>query len=277
MRPLYENHEVDLETFYMESHHFSPHVHNSFECVYVTEGVLELGVGKELFHMERGDFAIVFPGQIHHAQVFGDGKNRSSYIIAAPSHCGKYQQTMLQNEPVNPVIREKDVHTDVVFALHGIFHVDGSGEEEVLRFAFLQIILARCLPFFEMKKRQPVEDRDLVDRIVAYVSEHCTEPMALSSMAKDLYVSPYTLSRTFSGVFHMNFNEYVNESRLDLCKSMLRHTNQSITDVWINAGFESQRTFNRVFREKIRMTPKEYRKKYQDMESSAPEFPLPKR
>lgn len=35
------------------SKHVSPHLHNALEIVCVTEGTLEMGVGQELYHMER--------------------------------------------------------------------------------------------------------------------------------------------------------------------------------------------------------------------------------
>ena len=50
--------------------HMPPHLHEAIEIVYVTDGCIELGVGQELYHMEKGDFAIVFPNVIHHYQVF---------------------------------------------------------------------------------------------------------------------------------------------------------------------------------------------------------------
>ena len=78
-------------------------------------------------------------------------------------------------------------------------------------------------------------------------------------MAADLGFSPYTLSRVFSGTFHKNFNQYLNEVRLEYACSLLLYTNQTITDVFMNAGFESQRTFNRVFNEQFHMSPREYR------------------
>ena len=34
----------------------------------------------------------------------------------------------------------------------------------------------------------------------------------------------------------------------------------SITDIYLEAGFESQRTFNRAFRQRYGTTPSEYRK-----------------
>ena len=90
------------------------------------------------------------------------------------------------------------------------------------------------------------------------------EQVSLESMAKDLGISKFTLSRVFSGTFHRNFNQYLNEQRLNYVCVHLECTDKSITDIWLDAGFDSQRTFNRVFRERYRMTPREYRSLYKE-------------
>ena len=51
------------------THLIEPHLHNALEIVCVTSGSLELGVGQELYHMEKGDIGFVFPDVIHHYQV----------------------------------------------------------------------------------------------------------------------------------------------------------------------------------------------------------------
>ena len=44
-------------------------------------------------------------------------------------------------------------------------------------------------------------------------------------------------------------------------------------EVYENAGFESQRTFNRFFTEKLHMSPREYRKTFrQEVEKSSEEL-----
>ena len=70
------------------------------------------------------------------------------------------------------------------------------------------------------------------------------------------------LSKVFSKTFHNNFNQYVNGTRLDYACALLEHTNQSVTEICMNSGFESQRTFNRVFVQKYHMTPREYRNEF---------------
>lgn len=59
-----------------------------------------------------------------------------------------------------------------------------------------------------------------------------------------------------------------NEQRLNAAVFWLENTDHTITDIWLDAGFESQRTFNRVFREKYKVTPRDYRKWY--AEQNAP-------
>ena len=139
MFPVYEEKKKNLHIHLRTSAHASPHLHNSIEFIYITEGTLELGMGQELFHMEEGDFAVIFPDVIHHYQVFSPGENRAVY-----------------------------------------------------------------------------------------------------------------------------FNQFLNEQRLNYVTIHLECGDESITDICMNAGFESQRTFNRVFRERYRMTPREYRILYKE-------------
>ena len=53
MFPVYEEKKKNLHVHLRTSAHASPHLHNSIEFIYITEGTLELGMGQELFHMEE--------------------------------------------------------------------------------------------------------------------------------------------------------------------------------------------------------------------------------
>ena len=55
MFPVYEEKKKNLHIHLRTS----PHLHNSIEFIYITEGTLELGMGQELYHMEEGDLAVI--------------------------------------------------------------------------------------------------------------------------------------------------------------------------------------------------------------------------
>lgn len=266
MLPLYENVKDNLEIYEGEAKHIPPHLHKSLECIYVTEGSLEIGTGQDLHHMDTHDFALVFPELIHHYQVFGKGPNQIICLLASPSLSGGYLQTLQKNCPGSPVIRSNLVHPDIKYALESLLRNPAPKEHTpALWLAFTQIILARSLPLLYLTDRPAGEAGDIVYRTVTYIAAHFTEDISLTQMAADLGYSPYALSRVFSGTFHCNFNTYLNNVRLDHVCNILCHTDQTITEAYENAGFNSQRTFNRVFQDKFHMSPREYRnshKKY---------------
>lgn len=85
------------------------------------------------------------------------------------------------------------------------------------------------------------------------------ESISLEKMAFDLGVSKYVLSRMFAKTFHCNFCKYVNKIRLNYAAAYLENSDISITELCLECGFDSQRTFNRVFKEEYKITPREYR------------------
>ena len=162
--------------------------------------------------------------------------------------------------PVNPVILSQEVHPDVNYALRSMLVYPAASQGHVLHQAFIQIILARTLPLFEMIDKSSVGSNDIIYQTVSYIAAHYTEELTLSKMAHDLGISQSSLSRVFSGTFHTNFNRYLNEARLDYACSLLLHSDHTILDICIRTGFDSQRTFNRVFQERYHMSPRENRK-----------------
>ena len=87
---------------------------------------------------------------------------------------------------------------------------------------------------------------DIGYQIISYISNHFQESLTLERIARELHFNKYYISR-------------VNRLRLDYAARLLRETDQSITDIWQEAGFESQKTFNRTFLSCYRMTPSGYR------------------
>ena len=260
MLPLYKETEKDLVIRHLYSHHVPPHLHEALECVYVTHGTLELGIGKELYHMEQGDFAIVFPNLIHHYQVFDSNECRAYYLWAAPSLCGLYLPLLRKSQPQTPVIPANRLHPDIVYSMNSLIKNPANVEQTVIHSAFIRLILARSLPTYQLTDKQTLDNNNIIYKTASYISNNFKKHITLSIMARDLGFSPYALSRVFSGTFHKNFNTYLNETRLDYACSLLQYSGLSITEIWVNAGFDSQRTFNRVFQTRLHMTHREYRK-----------------
>lgn len=221
MYPLYETTEDEISIMLRASKHIPPHLHNAIEFAYVAEGTLELGVGTELFHMEEGDIGILFPDILHHYQVFSSGVNKAYYIQASPKRFGMFENELQQYCPAEPVIKRNALHSDIMNMIENLAKDESC--HSLVKQSYIQVLLARLIP------------------------------------ALDLGVSGFVLPRVFSGTFHTSFSQYVNEIRLNYACVYLENSNQSITQICMDCGFESQRTFNGVFKQRYHITPREYR------------------
>lgn len=282
-----------LDAREIKSRHESPHLHKSVEFVYVTEGTLELGCGMDLYHMEQGDLGILFPNLIHHFQVFDDRQCRSVHILASSLCWGPFEHLLTTTQPENPVIPgaklspflvntllflasafpAKRRHRSLKKTEEASLTEAPSGNEQITKDevrqksrtveiqALVQLILAEALPLYTLQDRHDSADYDIVYQAVDYIAQHFREKVTLTGMAKDLAVSPYALSRVFSSTFHRNFNRYLNEVRLDYACTLLARTDEPVTEVCLDAGFQSQQTFNRAFQERYHMSPRQYRRR----------------
>jgi AraC-like DNA-binding protein len=83
-----------------------------------------------------------------------------------------------------------------------------------------------------------------------------------ASLAKELSVSEAQLSRVVNGYFQKNVPLLLNELRVEEAKTLLRQTDADISTISEEAGFNSIATFNRVFKDIVAASPKEYRENH---------------
>lgn len=263
MRPLYHEINSQLEVFTKKNNTLPLHLHKYLECIYVTEGTLRLGIGADWFEIKPHDFAMIFPDMIHQFQAEGSDLSQAIYVLGTPAAAGSFADILQRYYPRTPVIGSGQVHPEISYALQALLRASQEPYGTQLQYAYFQVLLARMLPVCELAEKRDLEYADLAGRTIAYISEHFREELSLAGIAHELCVSPYVLSRIFSGVLHTNFNRYLNEIRLDYASHLLRTTEKSVTDIFAESGFNSQTTFNRVFQTKFHVSPRDYRRQNQ--------------
>lgn len=97
--------------------------------------------------------------------------------------------------------------------------------------------------------------------LIDYVEEHLTEKMDLTSLALHVGYSKYHLHRMFVGVVGFPVHEYVQRRRLTEAARLLIFSEQTIIDIAFVAGYETQQSFTRAFKNQFGDSPHEFRKK----------------
>ena len=98
---------------------------------------------------------------------------------------------------------------------------------------------------------------DLFINALKYISDNYEQPLSRASVARALGICPETLSRTFQRSGTISFISYVQYIRVYNSLRLLKEGN-TVAYTAYSVGFESIRTFNRVFNNIIGMTPSDY-------------------
>lgn len=98
-----------------------------------------------------------------------------------------------------------------------------------------------------------------IKALSAYIKTNCENEIKLSKLAKQLYVSEQYLSRMFRKINGVNLNEFIVNCRMEKVTHQLISTDKTITDIAFSAGFTNINSFNRIFKNKYNLTPKEFR------------------
>ncbi len=96
-----------------------------------------------------------------------------------------------------------------------------------------------------------------------YINEHYKEDLNLEGLAKVAYIHPDYLSRTFKKVTGMNLNRYIKTFRLNKACQLLENTQQKITAISSEVGYQNCTYFIRSFTDMFGISPEKYRQKQQ--------------
>ena len=95
--------------------------------------------------------------------------------------------------------------------------------------------------------------------IIEYTINSCKKPLTLSETATKFHTSKATLCRHVRKYTGKSFIQFLTEVKLNYARIRLIETNETISDVASQNGFNSLSNFNRSFKRKYRMSPRDYR------------------
>jgi AraC-like DNA-binding protein len=119
----------------------------------------------------------------------------------------------------------------------------------------------------ESRKRGPypvISDmaEEKIQKVINYIHENYTFDISREGLAATVDVHPDSLGKLFKSVTSKKLGEYINELRVKDAAKKLVETDDNVINIAFSVGFDSLRTFNRVFPKFMNMTPEKYRKEF---------------
>lgn len=99
-----------------------------------------------------------------------------------------------------------------------------------------------------------------ISSVVDYLTANYSNPFSLAEIAKQLGMTESRLSRSFRRATGNTFTDFVNRLRINRACQLLMETDQYVSTICYNVGFNNIANFNRRFMELKGMTPSEFRR-----------------
>lgn len=123
-------------------------------------------------------------------------------------------------------------------------------------------LLSHCRDLLGSQIQTASRSQALFDAIRDYIDERYASPLTRESVAQAFYISPNYLSHLFQKTGAIGFNEYLNHTRLEHAKALLKGYDLKVKEVAHTCGFVDSNYFCRLFRKNTERSPSEYRRQY---------------
>jgi AraC-like DNA-binding protein len=253
-----------------------PHWHECLEFIYIKEGTLSVLVDGEPRVVKKDDIITMSPGNIH--GFWGTSSNTSMQIFLIGYDLFEESRSEIKERRLRESLYHKQVFT---FREEPSFNLRTRGlldeifdeyqrkevgfqmmirakllEMEVLYFRKIPEILSPQLIILSQKKKYATR----LEEVLAYVHEKFDDPeLSIENAAANFSLSVSYFSRFFKEQSGCHFHDYLIRQRLSYAKKELLESDQAITDIAFNCGFNSLATFNRLFKAHTGISPSLFR------------------
>lgn len=257
---------------------FYSHTHDFIELEIVVSGTADHIVEGKKYQIGKGDVLVLLPGYVHELQNVNEleiynFKFDLDKLILLDTDIEKLSgfQSLFLYQPMNQYYNEYHTYMyleddklneakllcDLVLAEWNERKV---GYKWVIKSYFLALITYLSRNYSPNATTNSYKAKDII-KTVSYIQDNLNSKITLSQLSSMACLSERQYCRVFKEIYGVSPIDYVINCRLTLACKMMKNTTLSIQQISTTCGFGDKVSFSRLFKNRFRITPGEYRKK----------------
>lgn len=252
------------------------HWHEEIEFTIINDGIGEYKIDLIPYTLAKGDLVLIKPFSLHSLnQVNNESMHWSTMVFnlnmlnsAVTDGCLiKYFAPILNTDHQLPIIiKNNSAGYDELFCtIKQIFDcykyksIAFEIELKSLLYHFFGLLYKYDLIVKNKATSLSTDVTNKIKLILNYITENYMENISIKDMCSICNFSEYHFMRFFKKYIGMTCIEYINTYRLQIASKFLDTTDKSIMDISFEVGFNNVSYFNKLFKSKYKLTPKEFR------------------
>lgn len=255
--------------------------------LYITSGSFNMRIGDDIYSVSEGDVVLIPSETVYQPR---ETEGCSYYFVhfsattlesAPPSNIAqsllRYQEVTdsgyaynyygkTYSSVINLPVHIKQNNFKSYYPLHNVFeratklNIWRNNYEKLL----LDNIIRELLILISTELATNQTPNNTLQKILHYINKHYTENLTLTSIAEKFGFSTSYITKLFRNFLGKGTVDYINDLRLTTACEYLISSNYTIGEISNRIGFQNQYYFDRLFKRKYGVTPKEFRKSNND-------------
>ena len=233
------------------------HYHNMICILALKQGSAKFIVNEKELVLKKSRLIVINPNEVHYSIC--DEKNKDYYVIYINRDWYQVLQKQIfktNNIIAIPNILDNLTISDDFFNLFTTLSEDTDVIEKELKLLdFLKNIFNEYIDEKVFLKIE--ETTKIAKEFKEYIEKNISSKLTLSSIAKELKVSPYHIIRICNQDFGLSANAYIVNKRVHRAKKLIGN-GVDISEAAVEVGFYDQSHLTNVFKKVFAITPKAY-------------------
>ena len=229
------------------------HFHSQIELCFVDEGRMDITVNGQRKRLKAGEMSVALSYDAHIYTTVGSSK---SSILVIPSYlCEVFLSAVERKRLITPFICDPGVVSTIKSYVQEIRQ---EGINEVKLHGYINVILGLILDNISLTEVQTPIDNDLSTQLLFYLNENYKSDISLNTLSSVFGYRANYISRYFKSCFGIGICRYISLLRLRNALLLMHKKKYSHTYCALESGFNSVRTFYRVFQNEFHCAPRDY-------------------
>ncbi len=276
---------MELSKLYMQRIRW--HWHPEVEIIMISHGEADLTTDDTKIHLKAGQGILINQNVMHSLQSMDARADCSLYsTIFHPSFLSGYGNTVLSDKYLTPILSSPVFKTmlldekestsekliDIINSIIAVNMTKTYGYELITKSYLCQFwvqLLEQVMPQNLTANRQNglSLDESRVKEAIRYIEQHYSDHISLEDLANSIHISKSECCRCFKRALQLSPIEYLMRYRILKASHLIQANDpvsQSISDLAFSVGFNNVSYFNKVFKQYMKCTPREYKKGLKD-------------
>lgn len=252
------------------------HWHDELEVAVVTRGTTIAAADAERYHLRPGDAIFINADALHTMWDTTHSGCQMHTVTFHPRLVGgsidsifwqRYVLPLLENPALKamPLDGSAPWHRQAVEAIEAAWQSCGEqqpGYEFQVRAALSQLIFllsTHCPSAPLHPSEKALRDDGRIKTMLQYIQTHYAEELTTQAIAQSALISDSECLRCFHNTIGTTPIQYLKQFRIQKAAELLSNTNEKISDIGADCGFQDMSYFTKSFRTAKGCTPSEYR------------------